>query len=79
MSKTIEAKALIEVTKEMFENMYTLKTYCDSQKNCHDCKIREECKSVCDKTLGNDISCIDICRVEDPTWEGGYRYYYICS
>ena len=79
MSRSVDAKALMEIDKDTFEAMFNIKTFCETQRNCHNCTIKKECKEICDKTMGNDVSSIDICRVEDMEAEDGYKYYLLCS
>lgn len=53
------------ISKEMYEQLYHLKSYCEQRTNCSNCKIKAECKHIGDLLNGNDISCIDIGKVGD--------------
>lgn len=60
MAKTVN---MYEISETFFNDIFQLKSYCEQQKNCYNCKIKQECKQLGVCFNGNDISCLNIGKV----------------
>lgn len=62
------------INSELYEKIFQLKSYCERRTNCKECKIKAECKRIGALLNGNDISCIDIGKVDEEYvifWKDG--------
>lgn len=75
MSKEITAKDILVVSEEVFNSAMQIKEYCNSQRNCHDCKVKKECKRLTKTLNGCDISSLQVGRIQTET---GYKYTILC-
>lgn len=72
----MKTQNMYEIDQKLFEELYTLKSYCETQKNCHDCKIKDNCHILSKAWNGNDISSLNIGRValDRDSKAGEYKY-----
>lgn len=66
-SKNPKVYDMVKIDQQLFNQIYDLKYYCSSRKNCHECLVRTECHKIAQDNNGNDISCIRIGKLKDGT------------
>lgn len=61
---TLTIKQSREIDQEMFESLYTMKSYCEARPTCKRCELGVFCAGIANDLLPGckDLSVLDICK-----------------